>query len=402
MGIPMAIAVLLLIAWLFSRGKKINLYVVCSVLFLCVMAIGTLLATNTYSAYVATEAMAIVVLCTCLPLILFVDSLRKVKIFVDALIGIFVYVGIWTIVSGGRGPGWQDENYAAAMMCIAIPLAYFSMFPAKSYLAKLYYATAIGVFLVALIASESRGGFVGLLGIALFCVLWSPHKRQAIAALAVATALALAVAGPKYWDDMATITDTKESTADMRLELWAIAWRMFLHNPLLGVGPGNYRWRVGEYQSPEQLEKFGRVLTESIVVHSTYFELVSEVGLLGSGLFIAILVRVVRDLGRLAWAAGSAERSASKKPWGGGGPHGRVNQLPEARRLRFLALAILGALVGFLVPAAFISYSYYSQFWLLTALAVALRQVVERDFQNVCGGTDTPWRPRHYMTGSPN
>ena len=378
MGIPMIISVLLVVAWVLTPAKKVNLQIVCFLLLLGGMSIGAVTAVNNYSAYQAVTTMAIILLCICIPLIHFIDSLRKIRIFVNLLIVVFLYVGVWCIFHEGMGPagaaGAQDENYTSAMMCIALPLAYFSIPLTDRRAVKMFYVAALGIYATAVVVSFSRGGFVGMVGVVLFCILNSPRKKQALVALVIGALLVLMVAGPSYWEEMETITDTKEATAHLRLEFWTIAWRMFVHNPLFGVGPENFRWNVGAYQSVEQLETFGRLLTNSVVVHSTYFEILSELGLVGGVLFVTILFRTFKDLRRirsderLRADAGNAGR---REPISG---NERLSPT-DAQQLQYYSLAIMGSLVGYLLPAAFVSFTYFSHFWLLAALAVALNEV---------------------------
>jgi len=381
MGIPLVISLLLLVAWIAAPAKKMNLQIVCFLLLLGAMSIGVITAANGYSAYKAVRAMAIILLCICIPLIQFVDSLKKVGIFVNVLILVFFYVGIWAIFHGGNGPagsfGGQDQNYTSAMMCMAIPLAYFSMRLTDRRAVKLFYAVALGVFVSAIVVGGSRGGFVGLAGVVLFCILNSPRKKQALMALMVGALLMAMVAGPKYWEEMSTITDTKEATADLRLELWEIAGRMFLYNPVFGVGPANFRWNAGKYQSAEQFEKFHRELTYSAFVHSTYFEILSELGLVGVALFMMILIRTFKDLWRIR--SGEAFRDLVRKN-SGREPTGRNRNLPviDSQQLPYYSLAIMGSLVGYLVPSAFISFTYFSHFWLLVSLGIAFNELARQ------------------------
>jgi O-antigen ligase len=372
MGIPMVISILLFLAWLGKSRKVWNLQIACFLLLVAGMAAGSIAVVNVGAAYLATSTLAIILVCICIPLIHFVDSLRKVRIFVNVLVLVFLYVGTWALFAGGNGPagsaGAQDENYTSAMMCMAIPLAYFSIPLAKRRWVKLFYLAAIGVFIAAVVISGSRGGFLGLIGIALYCVFNSPRRKHALTALAVGASVVLAVAGPQYWEEMGTISDTKEETADTRLELWAIAGRMFAHNPILGVGPGNFRWNAGAHQSAEQLEKFGRDLTYSVLVHSTYFEILSELGLVGAALFAAIVFRTFRELKRIR-----ADASSRRISPGSGGESADVEQI------RYCSLAICGSLIGYLVPAAFVSFTYFSHFWLVTALGIALVESVRGD-----------------------
>jgi O-antigen ligase len=380
MGIPMLISLFLAAAWLAKPAKKLNLQIACFLLLLVGMGISSIAAVNYGSAYQTTLALAIILLCICIPLVHFVDSLRKVKIFVNLLVVVFLYVGTWALLTGGYGPagsgGAQDENYTSAMMCMAIPLAYFSIPLTTRTVVKAFYVLALGVFIGAVVIGGSRGGFLGLVGTALFCVFYSPRRRQAVTALVVGALLTLAVAGPTYWEDMQTITDTKEATADIRLELWTIAGRMFAYNPVFGVGPGNFRWNVGTYQSAEQLEKFGRDLTYSVVVHSTYFEILAELGLVGTILFLTIVIRTFRDLRRLrpGMDPGTAARGAGGEPG-------------DAVQFRFYSLAISGCLVGYLIPAAFVSFTYFSHFWLVVSLAAALSEVAQDRPANTAGAS---------------
>src|SRR6267143_1135944 len=378
MGIPMIISVLLVVAWILTPAKKVNLQIVCFLLLLGAMSIGAVTAVNNYSAYQALTAMAINLLCICIPLIHFIDSLRKIRIFVNLLIVVFLYVGVWAIFNGGNGPagsaGAQDENYTSAMMCIGLPLAYFSIPLTDRHAVKMFYGVALGVYATAVVVSFSRGGFVGLVGVVLFCILNSPRKKQALIALVIGALLVLMVAGPSYWEEMETITDTKEATADLRLELWTIAWRMLVSNPLLGVGPGNFRWNAGDYQSVEQLEKIGHSITNSVVVHSTYFEILSELGLVGGTLFVTILFRTFKDLRRIrsdARIRADAGNAGQREPISG---KERLSPT-DSQQLQCYSLAIMGSLIGYLLPAAFVSFTYFSHFWLLAALAVALNEV---------------------------
>jgi O-antigen ligase len=385
-GIPAIISVLLVLAWIATPAKKLNLQIVGFLLLLGVMSIGLVTAVNNYSAYQTLTAMAIILVCICIPLIHFIDSLRKIRIFVNVLVVVFLYVGVWAIFHDGNGPagarGAQDENYTSAMMCIGLPLAYFSIPLTDRRWIKMFYIAALGVFATAVVVSDSRGGFVGMAGVALFCTLVSPRKKQALVAWVIGTLFVLMVAGPGYWEEMQTITDTKETTVDHRLELWAIAWRMFVDNALIGVGPGNFLWNVGDYQSVEQTEKLGRTLTMSVVVHSTYFEILSELGLVGSAIIATVLFRTFKDLRRI----GSEERSRGdtgnadqrKTTWG----DGRLSPA-DSQQLQYYSLAIMGSLVGFLIPAAFVSFTYFSHLWLLIALAAALNEVARETIRKV-------------------
>src|SRR5207244_9132974 len=116
-----------------------------------------------------------------------------------------------------------------------------------------------------------------------YSLMKSPKKGFAISAAVVIGCFLVIVAGPSDWEEMSTITDTSEGTADLRLQFWEIATREFLSYPLTGVGGDNFKWRMAEFQSPEQMEKFGRFLAAD--VHSTYFQRLAAMGRAGCRAF---------------------------------------------------------------------------------------------------------------------
>jgi O-antigen ligase len=348
MRIPMLFSGILFAAWLWHPNKKWHAQIGYLFGLILVMCTGILMAANTPAAVWHTYGLLATLVGTCIPLMYFVDSVRRITAFVHALLLAFLYVALYAIFHNGVGPGWQDENYAAAAMSMAIPFAYFSIFTATRTITKVLYAVLAGIFIVAVVASFSRGGFLGLGAALLYCWLRSPKGRSSYlipSALAVTLVFA---ATPAYWTEMESITDMGEATIQYRFDLWQIAYRMFEDYPLTGVGPGNFVWNAGDYQSP----------TATSVTHSLYFELLAEVGLAGFCLFLAILRRNRLDLQVVADVTRDAQG--------------------DLRRLGYYERAIAGSFVGVLVSGASVSLLYYSHVWILTAMTVALKETAVR------------------------
>ena len=205
-----------------------------------------------------------------------------------------------------------------------------------------------------------------------FCFWYSPRKLIALISTAIAAVAIAAIAPASYWQEIESISDTDSGTADHRIELWTIATREFLDNPVLGVGPGNFRWRIADYQTNEQQQKFGRSLAASAVVHSTYFEILSELGAVGVGSFIAMIFFLFRDLRRIEGACTAILKRTPK--------NSREHDLEWARAY---ALSLQGALIGFLVSSAFLSTSYVSNIWFLGGAAAALHFVAADRFAEI-------------------
>ena len=178
----------------------------------------------------------------------------------------------------------------------------------------------------------------------------------------------------KYWNEIESIGDRKDATADHRIELWKIATRMYLDNPVLGVGPGNFRWRIGDYQTQEQIDHFGRSLAGSAIVHSTYFEVLSETGTVGLVSFLSMIGLTFRDLRR---ASKRCDRALASR---------RLPLPASVKRnlewARAYALAFQGGLLGFLTSSAFVSTTYFSTIWMMCASSVAIRYIVAGELES--------------------
>jgi len=375
--IPMVISALLLLTWIFQPHKKWNIQINCILIFLGVMVIDIPLAANNYEAFWFTYGMVVILLCVVIPLIHVVDSLRKVALLINTFMVVNLYVGVWAIFHEGFGPAGtngHDENYVGAMMTMALPFAFFSLFLKTGLIRKALLGLFCGLYMLAIVVGMSRGAFVGLSFIFLYCLKQSPKKWIG---WVVGCSLVIAVsvfATEKYWNEMSTITDTQESTADERIQLWTIATSMFLHYPITGVGPGNFKWRLGDFQSNEQYVRYGRSLTGSRVAHSLYFDLIAELGLAGAILLLVILYHNYNDLKLIRQVI---QRTRDRIVQG-------MVVLPEEQKASYLEdldradsyrNGLTASLVGCLLTSAFLSTLYFSYVWFLTAMIVALREI---------------------------
>lgn len=375
--IPMVITAVLLMTWVFQPHKKWNVQIKCFLVFLAVMVLDIPLAVNTFSAYSTTYTMVVILLCVSIPLVHFVDSLRRLEFLLNAWMVVLLYVGVWAIFHQGFGPAGtdgHDENYVGAMMTMALPFAFFSLFLKRGLVRKALLVVFCVSYLLAIVVGLSRGAFLGLCFVFLYSLKHSPQKWIGwMVGFALVLALSL-FATEQYWNEMATIQDTEESTADFRIELWKIATSEFLHYPITGVGPGNFAWRAGEFQSGDQFLKFDRSLGGSVYTHSLYFELIAELGLAGALIFSVVLYRNYRDL-RLIGQVIQGARDRLDQGMVVLPAEQTASYLEDLGRADSYRNALTASLIGCLVTSAFISTLYYSYVWILTAMIVALREI---------------------------
>jgi O-antigen ligase len=338
--------------------------------FLGLLALHIPIAVNNYAAFDTTYVM-LLAFAMFLGIFVFVDSDTKMGTLIRVWLGIHLFLALMGLRSGGRGIGGflGDENDFAMTLNMIIPFPFFLAFSTSKKTTKLIYLGLLFVFLFVNMLTLSRGGFLGLAALATYCWLRSPKKIASAALIALLAVLMIQVAPEKYGAEIRSIWEegaNEGTTGEDRLYIWGIGWDMFLDNPVLGVGGGNFPVRFGDYEGEQRLHGVTRVWRAA---HSLYFTLFPELGLVGTAIFFALVYYTLKDLRVVS-------RALARNPQ----PQGlqrRMGSEAAGVSLYHLALAMEGSLVGFLASSAFISTLYYPSFWVLMGFVMALRRVVE-------------------------
>ncbi len=177
---------------------------------------------------------------------------------------------------------------------------------------------------------------LGIIGGAVFLMALIPAYRQRLEPI-VEMALPGLVASDHSGNQM-------DGSMKSRLTEMMAALRAYKDYPLLGVGPGLYRYRYREYAGQVGL----RVLTTMRRAHCLYLELAAETGTLGSMAFGAILFVTLNGLNcmRLRLQSVAPEQSA-------------------------LLASLILAWLAYLVTSIFLHMSFVRYFWLLVAISSA-------------------------------
>jgi len=375
--LPGVVTGLLLVALLGSRRVIVShIQTKLFIGLLIFMAAHVPFAANNYWAYQTTRGMAIVFVAY-LAITTFADSLEKVQIMINTWLVVLIYQAINGIIHGGVGIGgfFQDENDLALVLNIGVPFAYFLSLETQRPLRKLM-LQLIGVLLaVASIFTFSRGGFVGLVGVLIYCWWKSPGKGRSTFIVATFITAIISFAPTGFWEEIETLKKGRqESTAATRIYLWDKAWKMFIDHPVTGVGPGNFPWNVEKYERPRQA--IGGKLHGGRAAHSLYFTLISELAVPGILVFTIMLYSDYRDKKEIIKIAKGKKESISGNTRNL--PDGGEQPSKDIKTAQFVALALNGSLVGYLISGAFLSVLYYPNFWIILALGVALKQAVFR------------------------
>ena len=357
--IPMFVSIFAAGIWLFFRDysalrdPQTKLFGAMLVL----VALGVSWAVNYFWLYTSFELLLIYFLGVFLPIVTFCNSTERLQRLNRTWICVHLFVALWGIAHSGKGQGsfLKDENDLAMALGIALPFAYFNFVnKSETRMWRAISAISFMVFIAAIIETNSRGGFIGLLA-AVGGIIWlSKSRLRIIIALFAVGIVAFPFIPAEYRDQVTSISDTDDPTRLSRYYTWSRGWEMFLDNPVVGVGAGNYPWRVEEYELASTGDDFGKQkLHGGRAAHSLYFTLLPELGTLGVMVFASMAIISLRRFRRgMRFDASSKDES-----------------------LVAFSKAGLCGLLSFLLSAVFLSALYYPHFWVLAGYSAVVARV---------------------------
>jgi len=264
-----------------------------------------------------------------------------------------------TRVTIGRDIGsvLGDPNDLALVLMFPVAFACsLMMTPNIPRLNKLLGMVSVVILFLAVIATQSRGGLLGMLAI------FSVYGYRRIQSKALFFSCAFIAAGALFV--FAGISDRAsggaaeagiDASAMGRLYAWEAAFGMAVHNPLSGVGLNNF-YSNYYYYSPhwDGLNH---------AVHSTWFGVLAETGFLGLMVFISAIYALLK----------TALRSLNQI---------EQNLAEVAPAIHAAAQAVFAGLVGTIVSATFLTQGFTWPIYILAALVVALAQWNDSNLAN--------------------
>jgi O-antigen ligase len=266
-----------------------------------------------------------------------------------------------TRVQGSVGGIMQNPNDLALNMVAFVPLAVLFALGART-IGRRVVAAGCALFMVgAIVASGSRGGFVGFLAMLLVLGIMLVRRYPGVVLAAVLAGLcALPVLPSNYWRRIESITDRSKDdfgSAEARETLMRESLQAYVENPVIGVGAGEFKdWNPGH-----RVEAWH----ES---HNVWLQVAAELGTLGLAALVFLVTR--------AFVAIYQTRRLLRRTAGGKRGAVPINLDPSERALLdFHSAAMTASLAGWFVCAFFASVAYNWTFYYLLGLCVAARQV---------------------------
>jgi probable O-glycosylation ligase (exosortase A-associated) len=185
-----------------------------------------------------------------------------------------------------NGYGGLDNNGAGLMLAMGVPTCILLWDHIRSRW-RWFFVLLAPVIIHAVLMTYSRGAMLSLLVTSPLVALRCKRRAQ-IAALGGALFLAgiPVMAGPEVRARFLTLGRHEEDeSANTRRRAWAAAWQMAQDNPIFGVGVRNANLFSYEYGAD----------MEGRTIHSQYLQIAADNGLVGLGLYLAMLGSVWFD-----------------------------------------------------------------------------------------------------------
>ena len=266
--------------------------------------------------------------------------------------------GMFSIATGGTnivyGPPdsmISDNNHLAAAMVMLLPLLNYLRMYSRLRILQLGLIVAIGLAILMVLGSYSRGGMIALTVTLGFFWLRSRNKIVYAVAGAAIVGAALNFMPESFWNRLNTLNDVGGDTSFQgRVTAWEVAWRVAIDRFPFGAG----------FYAPELAPIFNAYFpgVERHAAHSIYFQVLGEHGFIGLALYVAILLLALHNTGVV------------------------IRQTRDRADLRWaydLANMTRVGLIGFYVGGAALSMAYFDGYLVLIALMSTLRELTASD-----------------------
>ncbi len=218
-------------------------------------------------------------------------------------------------IEGNAATG--DNNGLALALLMTIPLVlYVARYTEVIWMKRAMQITA-ALGAVTVVASYSRGGFVGLIVLAMMLLKNSKHRFRLLIALGALAVIMLMLTPEAWFNRVHTIGEAGEDDSFLiRLTSWKVNTLIALDHPLLGGGlDASLGWGLWSTHVEEASNWLFQTpwIGKTYVAHSIYFQVLGDTGFTGLLLFLSILFtafrmtvkvqRMARGDPSLAWAS---------------------------------------------------------------------------------------------------
>ncbi len=248
-------------------------------------------------------------------------------------------------IGGIVGGMFGNPNDMALYLVTATPIAVALMFSTRNALMKIVYAGCVLLTMAGNVVTFSRGGFLGLMGVAAV-LAWKIGRRNRLlmVVLIFAATLGFMLLAPgEYTNRLGSIVGRGSdlvgaASADSRQALLIRSILITLRHPLLGVGMGNFHF----------------VSIHELVSHNAYTQVSAEMGIFALVIYVLFMLSPFKRL-----------REIERENY----------QTRRQTRIYYLAVGLQASLVGYMISSFFASVAYQWYIYYLVGYAIVLRRL---------------------------
>ncbi len=236
----------------------------------------------------------------------------------------------------------SDPNILGLHLLIVIPLLFLLFFQKEKWTDKLGIAFLFLFSILGLVATFSRSSTIGLFVILLYLFYRYRTRKIIVILVSLLFFLALYFVPADFWARILSVGKiNQDPSLRWRAGLYAGAWHLFLHHPILGIGAGNFVLQSHIF------------VAQHLAVHNTLLEIAVETGFFGFLAFLILISIVLLRLKNILILRANNPKSP----------------------LALYAFGLLVAFLGILVVSFFYSIEEYFVLWTLFGLASSLYYV---------------------------
>lgn len=273
---------------------------------------------------------------------------------------------IFGLRTSGEARAWgppdsflADNNAFALALNMSLPLLFFLARQEPNRWVRRILYVAFLCSAASVIFTYSRGGMLGLLVVLLVIIMKSRHKLLGLSMITLAALLIFTFAPGAWMDRMDKIAHGQlDLSAEQRLVSWGTAWNFARDYPITGGGFDTLPdVAIFQHYQPRPLP----LGFKSSAAHSIYFQLLSDQGFVGLGLFAATIAFSFVSL----W---NIRRS--------------VRALPSVRWIVDYCDMTEASILAFLTSGAFLSFVYLDVIYQMIATVIVLKLLFRQEIQN--------------------
>lgn len=262
----------------------------------------------------------------------------------------------------------REPNMWGQVVLAVIPLIIFRIIHEPRKITKLFGVGILGILLIELFNTYSRGAYLGLVVITLLIMfVFEKNFNFKLALVSLgAVLLIFSLLPSSYIERFASLASLSPATENGIYQDSSFRGRsselltglsIVARNPILGVGAGNYPNNYQKYSQEIGIE----LRSEERDAHSLYLQIAAETGILGLFSFLGIVGSLLVGLSKAVKSIEHLPQYQTWFPW--------IN-------------ALMVAILGYLVAAFFLHGAYIRYFWILISLAITAIQLTDELHKN--------------------